>query len=126
MRASSTVARNASPVIRRCAHSKLWNPSRSAVAIISPAFSVDRRPSGWTSGDSSQGGKETKASALPAPNRASVAGFAEVNRGTDATPDGPGPGFRNRRASASARPWNDGEALPAGPADEGTVLAFWT
>lgn len=44
-----------SPSARRCVQSNRWYPSRRAVASISTHFSIDRRPHGWNSGDSTAG-----------------------------------------------------------------------
>lgn len=79
IRVSSTVAGNASPFIRLCCHSKKCEPSRMAAPIISPAISELGRPSGWHPGDRSPGVQASNSSWVLAPNRASVAGFPEVN-----------------------------------------------
>src|SRR5450756_1481003 len=52
---SVTVAGNSSPPSRLCVHSNRKEPSRSALSIISLALSADDCPSGWRSGDRSQG-----------------------------------------------------------------------
>jgi hypothetical protein len=74
-RVSSTVAGNSEPSIRRCVHSKKWEPSRSAVAIRSWAASPEGVPSGWCSGERSAGEQDVNSASSRQPKSSTADGF---------------------------------------------------